>query len=59
MQYIKIREIPENLNEKVILKGWIRNYRKAGRKLRFVIIRDGSGEVQCVASKPDMGDNRF
>jgi len=56
---LKVKDIKGNLNEEVKLCGWVRNYRKASSKLRFVIFRDGSGELQCVAFKPDMGEENF
>ena len=59
MKAIKIKDIKEHLNKEVKLRGWVRNYRKASSKLRFVIFRDGSGELQCVAYKPDMGEEAF
>jgi asparaginyl-tRNA synthetase len=58
-EIIEIKEIEKHLGKKVKLRGWVRNYRKASSKLRFVIFRDGSGELQCVASKPDMGEEVF
>ena len=59
IEIIEIKEIEKHLGKKVKLRGWVRNYRKASSKLRFVIFRDGSGELQCVASKPDMGEEVF
>jgi len=37
----------------VALKGWLYNKRNAG-KLRFLILRDGSGYLQCVVSKKEV-----
>ena len=59
MKIIEIKDIERYLGKEVKLRGWVRNYRKASSKLRFVIFRDGSGELQCVASKPDMGEEAF
>lgn len=59
MKYITVKEVADYLGEEVVLKGWVRNYRKASSKLRFVIFRDGSGDIQLVASKPDMGVDEF
>jgi asparaginyl-tRNA synthetase len=42
----------------VTLKGWL--YLKTGKgKLQFLRLRDGSGIVQCVAFRPDLGDELF
>ncbi len=59
MKTIEIKDTENYLGKEVKLLGWVRNYRKASSKLRFVIFRDGTGEVQCVAFKPDMGEENF
>lgn len=59
MQYVMIKDLGHHVDEEVLLKGWVRNWRKASSKLRFVIVRDGSGEVQAVASKPDTPEEAF
>ncbi len=42
----------------VKLEGWLYNSRSSG-KIRFLLLRDGTGIVQCVASKTDVGDDTF
>jgi asparaginyl-tRNA synthetase len=59
MKTVTIRNIKDYVGETVKIKGWVRNYRKASSKLRFIILRDGSGEVQAVAFKPEMGQAKF
>jgi asparaginyl-tRNA synthetase len=59
MKTIKVIDLKDYVGEEVKLQGWVRNYRKASSKLRFVIFRDGSGDVQCVAFKPEMGEENF
>ncbi len=56
---IFVKDISKYIGKEVTLQGWVRNYRKASSKLRFVIFRDGTGEVQAVAYKPDLGENKF
>jgi asparaginyl-tRNA synthetase len=58
MQDIIVKNIAAHLGEEVRLKGWVRNIRSSG-KLLFIIFRDGSGEVQAVAFKPDLGEEAF
>ncbi|MBM4404237.1 MAG: asparagine--tRNA ligase [Candidatus Cloacimonetes bacterium] len=53
-----VKDIPAHLGKEIRLKGWVRNIRHSG-KLLFIIFRDGSGEVQAVAFKPDLGDDLF
>ncbi len=58
MQDILVKDIAQHLGEKVRLRGWVRNIRSSG-KLLFIIFRDGSGEVQAVAFKPELGEEAF
>ena len=46
---IQIRDAKEHIGQKVRLRGWLRN-KRSGKNLHFLIVRDGSGELQCVAS---------
>ncbi len=55
---IKIKDIASHVGEEIILRGWIRNTRSSG-KLLFILLRDGTSEIQCVAFRPDMGDEEF
>ena len=59
MQTIEVKDIKDFIGKEVKLQGWVRNYRKASSKLRFVIFRDGTGEIQGVAFKPEMGEENF
>lgn len=59
MAIIEIKDIKNFVGKEITIKGWIRNYRKASSKLRFIIFRDGTGEIQVVASKPEMGEDKF
>lgn len=45
-------------NQKVTLKGWLYNKRSSG-KIMFLILRDGTGIVQCVVSQKDVGQDLF
>lgn len=58
MKYILIKDIAQNLDTEITLKGWVRNIRHSG-KLLFIILRDGTAEVQCVAFKPDLAEEMF
>ncbi len=58
METVFIKDIKDHLDKEIILKGWVRNIRFSG-KLVFIILRDGSGEIQAVAFKPTLGDEKF
>lgn len=42
----------------VRLKGWLYNKRSSG-KIIFIILRDGTGIIQCVASVNGIGQDEF
>ena len=50
-----IRALPEHVGEEVELLGWIRNHRSSGG-IRFVTVRDGTGEVQVVLARDEVDD---
>ncbi len=58
MQDVFIKDIEKYIGQEVRLKGWVRNIRHSG-KLLFIILRDGTGEVQTVAFQPDLGEEAF
>ena len=47
---ITIRELPERAGTELRLRGWVRHLRSSGR-ISFLVLRDGTGEVQCVFVK--------
>jgi asparaginyl-tRNA synthetase len=55
---ITIDAIADYEGREVRLKGWV--YLSTGKgKLQFLRVRDGTGIVQCVAFRPDLGDELF
>jgi asparaginyl-tRNA synthetase len=54
----RIDALPGNVGQEVRLEGWLYNRRSSG-KLEFLQVRDGSGVVQCVASKADLPEEIF
>jgi len=51
MRDAEIRELPTLLGEEVRVSGWLYNARSSG-KLRFLVVRDGSGYLQAVVFRP-------
>ena len=48
-----ISDLSRHVGETVTLKGWLYHWRKGG-KIWFLVLRDGSGYLQCVVSKADV-----
>jgi asparaginyl-tRNA synthetase len=57
-QYTFINELSQHVGETVQLRGWVFNTRSSG-KIRFLIFRDGTGFLQCVAARGDMSEEGF
>jgi asparaginyl-tRNA synthetase len=58
MQIIHISDLKNYVGQEVTLRGWLFNKRSIG-KVRFVILRDGTGYVQCVYFKGNVNDDTF
>lgn len=52
-EHISVTQISNYVGQEVTIKGWVYNRTDKG-KLVFLLIRDGSGFVQCVAFKGDL-----
>lgn len=48
---IKIRDAKNYRGSKVLIQGWAHRIRQQGKMLMFIILRDGSGYIQCVLAK--------
>lgn len=44
--------------QEVTIRGWLYNKRSSG-KLWFLLVRDGTGIIQCVVSKADVDETSF
>ena len=52
MKWVYIDDIASHLNEEVELRGWVYNKRSSG-KVRFLILRDGTGIIQGTLFSPE------
>jgi asparaginyl-tRNA synthetase len=53
-----IEDITDYVGRQVTVEGWLAARRSSG-KILFLHVRDGTGFVQCVLSKSDLGDDAF
>ena len=49
-EWTTIEQLADHVDEPVTLKGWLHN-KRGSKNLYFLILRDGTGFVQCVVSK--------
>lgn len=52
---VYIEDLGKYVGQTVTVKGWLYHSRSSG-KIRFVVVRDGTGLVQCIASLADCGE---
>jgi asparaginyl-tRNA synthetase len=58
MELTYIKDLPKHEGGKVTLHGWIANKRSSG-KVAFLVLRDGSGFVQCVVEVTTAGEENL
>ncbi|HXV14540.1 MAG TPA: asparagine--tRNA ligase [Candidatus Krumholzibacteria bacterium] len=55
---VYVKDLKAHAGQAVELRGWVYNTRSGG-KIRFLILRDGTGYLQCVASAADLSPEDF
>ncbi len=58
MEKVLIKRANEHVDETVTLNGWVYNTRRSG-KIGFLLLRDGTGIIQCVMVKNDLGEEKY
>lgn len=58
MQKITISDLGKFVGQEVTLQGWLFNKRSSG-KIKFLILRDGTGYLQCVYFKGNVSEDVF
>ena len=58
MEYTTIEQLKKNESKTVELRGWVYN-KRSSKALFFVMLRDGTGLVQCVVSQNDVDANSW
>ena len=52
---MRIRDLPRHVGETVTVSGWVKTTRSGG-KIAFVVLRDGTGSLQCVLVKSEVDE---
>ena len=58
MERILINQLSEHLDKEVLLKGWVQDLRNLS-KIKFLILRDRTGDMQTIALKGTTEDTSF
>lgn len=58
MAVMMIEDAAQHVDQEVTVRGWLRSRRDSG-KLHFLVVRDGTGDMQAVVSKKAVGDEQF
>ncbi len=58
MKKIYIEELAHHVGNEITIRGWLYNKRSSG-KIRFLVVRDGTGILQCVLVKQNLSEEIF
>jgi asparaginyl-tRNA synthetase len=58
MPVVYIEDLAQHSSQEVSVRGWLR-HKRIGGKIAFLILRDGTGDMQAVISKATVGDALF
>ena len=56
--WVRVRDLGRHVGDEVTVRGWLTTKRSSG-KIRFLVIRDGSGVVQCVIARSNVDADTF
>jgi asparaginyl-tRNA synthetase len=55
---VRVRDLGAHVGREVTVRGWLTTKRSSG-KIRFLVLRDGSGLLQCVMAKASVDEATF
>ena len=55
---VYIEDVGKHVGKEVTLKGWVYNTRSGG-KIKFLLLRDGTGLIQCILFKGETDEKYF
>jgi asparaginyl-tRNA synthetase len=53
-----IKDIARHVGQEATIRGWLR-HKRVGGKIAFLVVRDGTGDIQVVVSKAVVGEEAF
>jgi asparaginyl-tRNA synthetase len=45
---VKIKDLDQTTQERIKVYGWVHRLRRQGKNMMFIVLRDGTGFLQCV-----------
>ncbi len=58
MKRTLLQDVPKHINKEVLVQGWVQDVRNLS-KIKFVILRDRSGDMQAIALKQETEEASF
>lgn len=58
MNNVYIEELARHIGNEVTVRGWVYQKRSSG-KIKFIVVRDGTGIMQCVVFKGNVSEEMF
>ncbi len=58
MRAVQIAQLGAHVDADVVVRGWVMTTRSSG-KIAFLVLRDGTGYLQCVLSRKEVGDEAW
>ncbi|HLF14030.1 MAG TPA: asparagine--tRNA ligase [Bacteroidota bacterium] len=58
MKQLYVENLPAHAGEDATVRGWL-YHKRSGGKIKFLVVRDGTGIVQCVMAKGSVPDEVF
>jgi len=58
MPIIYIDQVAQAVGREVTIRGWLRHRRSSG-KIHFLLVRDGTGDLQAIVSRAAVGEEQF
>jgi asparaginyl-tRNA synthetase len=58
LSWVRIQDAASHIGRRAEIRGWIAHKRSSG-KVQFLVVRDGSGTIQCVAGRNDISPEHW